>query len=371
VGEIAVLTWDGGGNAAVMVAIAASLRECGHSVTVLGPRSLRRTVESLALSYAELGISPPQDPERRLVYLSDVAQGSDAMLARLRRLVKRADALVIDCNLSWALESRVARRTAVLVHTALGLYLPVWQSVLDLANERRTMAGMAPLAAAADAWAWPDLLMVASLAQFDRPLPTESLRPVYIGPVSTKHSPQRGLLAIPSAPGRPRVLVSYSTDRLQNSPRRLQTALDAFAGQPVTVLATTSGAFEPNQLRIPANATVLDYLPHDSVMSSVALVVCHAGHGTTMTALTHGVPLVCIPGLGRDQQPIANRVSELGLGIALDREASADTIRDATTTILADQAYDERARAFARRTGRPDGAANATLELLALLDETS
>jgi hypothetical protein len=33
---------------------------------------------------------------------------------------------VIDCNLNWTLQSRVARRTAVLVHTALGLYLPVW-----------------------------------------------------------------------------------------------------------------------------------------------------------------------------------------------------------------------------------------------------
>jgi hypothetical protein len=40
------------------------------------------------------------------------------MFNQLRRLAGRADALVIDCNLSWALQSRVARRTAVLVHTS-------------------------------------------------------------------------------------------------------------------------------------------------------------------------------------------------------------------------------------------------------------
>jgi MGT family glycosyltransferase len=167
------------------------------------------------------------------------------------------------------------------------------------------------------------------------------------------------------------VLISYSTDRLQNSPRRLQTALDAFDGQAVNVLATTSGAFPTARLRVPTNATVLDYLPHDSVMARAALLVCHAGHGTTMSALTHGVPLVCIPGLGRDQQPIATRVSELGLGITLEPEADANMIRDAAMTILTDHAYSDRARKFAQRTGQPDGAANAAVELLALLGKSN
>ena len=71
--EFALLTWDGGGNAAVMVAIAASLRARGHGVTVLGPRSVQGAVESLAVGYAELGILPPRDPEQRSGYLRDCA----------------------------------------------------------------------------------------------------------------------------------------------------------------------------------------------------------------------------------------------------------------------------------------------------------
>jgi UDP:flavonoid glycosyltransferase YjiC (YdhE family) len=371
VSEIALLTWDGGGNVAVTMAIAVALRERGRSVTVIGPRSLQHAVDALGVGYAELGILPPRDPQQRLGYLLDVIQGSDAMLSRLRRLVGRADALVIDCNLSWALQSRVARRTAILVHTAVGLYLPVWQAVLDMANAQRSALGLPALAAAVDAWSRSDLLLVASLAGFDRPLPTGRLRPVYVGPVSAQRSRQAGPLSIPPAGDRPPVLISYSTDSLQNSPRRLQTALDALDGLPVSVLASTSGAFDATRLRVPGNATVLDYLPHDSVMATVALVVCHAGHGTTMAALTHGVPLICVPGLGRDQEPIAMRVSELGLGIALQRDASARMIRDAAKTILADHRYRESARDFAQRTAQPDGAQRAAAELLTVLDDPS
>jgi UDP:flavonoid glycosyltransferase YjiC (YdhE family) len=367
--DIALLTWDGGGNVGVTVGVAAALAERGHSVTVVGPRSLQRTVDQLPVCFQELGISPARKPEQRLGYLLEVAQGTDAMLAELHRLVEHADALVIDCNLSWALQSRIARRTAVLVHTALGLYLRVWQAVLDIANTQRTIEGLSPLAPAADAWAWPDLLLVASLRQFDRPVPPgQLLRPVYTGPVSAPRSPAAGPVSIP-VDHRPQVLISYSTDPLQNSPRRLQTALDALDALPVSVLATTSGIFAPDRLRVPSNAIVHDYLPLDSALTTANLVVCHAGHGTTMAALTHGVPLLCIPGLGRDQQPIANRVNELGLGIALDPDADSQLIQDAATTILADQGYRERAREFAQQTGHLDGAENGANEVLALLHD--
>jgi UDP:flavonoid glycosyltransferase YjiC (YdhE family) len=150
---------------------------------------------------------------------------------------------------------------------------------------------------------------------------------------------QAGSVAIQPASGRARVLISYSTESHQSSPHRVQTALDALAGLPLDGLATTSGAFSTAPLRVPGNATVLDYLRHGSVIATVELMVCHGGHGTTMAALSCGVPLICVPGLGRDQAPIAARVSELGLGIALDSEARTRTIRGAVMAILADHHY--------------------------------
>jgi hypothetical protein len=366
--EIAFLTWDGGGNVRVAIEIAAALLARGQSVTVVGPRSVQRTIESVGVRFADLGLIPPNDSGQRLAYLLAVTQGTDAMLGQLRRIVGGADLLVIDCNLSWALRSRITNRTAVLVHTALGLYLPVWQAVLDSANEERRLRGLPPLAAAAEAWARSDLLLVASLQQFDRPVPPGPLVPVYVGPVAA-HSKQPIPSSLSAADDRTIVLISYSTDGLQNSPRRLQTALDALADLPVSVLATTSGVYAADHLDVPANAAVFEYLPHDSVMTMAGLVLCHAGHGTTMAALTRGLPLVCVPGLGRDQEPIAARVSELGLGIALEQEASAGRIRDAVSAVLADGSYRERAREFARQVGHPQGAQQAALELLALLDD--
>ena len=38
-----------------------------------------------------------------------------------------------------------------------------------------------------------------------------------------------------------------------------------------------------------------------------AAVVTHAGHGTIMRALAHGIPLLCLP-MGRDQDDNAARV---------------------------------------------------------------
>jgi UDP:flavonoid glycosyltransferase YjiC (YdhE family) len=368
VSKITFLTWDGGGNVAVTLAIAAAVGAHGHKATVAGPRSLWSLVEPLAVDFAELGIPPPHDPQQRLDYLSDIAQGTDAMLDELYRLGAHTDALVIDCNLSWALQSRIADRTVVLVHTALGIYLPVWQSVLDAANAQRSGQGLPPLLTAVEAWTWPDLLLVASPAHFDRPLPTHGLAPVYVGTIGAPHLGDSGRSAIPAADDNPRILVSYSTDFLQNSPKRLQTALDALEELPVNVLATTSGTFDRNKLRIPDNAIVVDYIPHDTAIPMAALVVCHAGHGTTMAALTHGVPVVCVPGLGRDQGPIADRVSELGLGIALDSDATVPMIRRAAATVLADKTYLERARTFALRASPADGVERAAAEIRAMLD---
>jgi UDP:flavonoid glycosyltransferase YjiC (YdhE family) len=163
----------------------------------------------------------------------------------------------------------------------------------------------------------------------------------------------------PGCPTSPLVLVSYSSDRLQNSPERLQQALDGLADLPVRVIATTSGAFEPEQLCVPRNAMVVNDVLHDDVMPIAQAAVVHGGHGTTLAALCHGVPLVCVPGLGRDQGPIARRVAELVLGIALAPAAGGEQIAAAVQAILGDRAYRQRTGAFQRRCGNPDGATAA------------
>jgi UDP:flavonoid glycosyltransferase YjiC (YdhE family) len=364
VARFVFVTWDGGGNVSVALGVGAALLERGHEATILGPTSLQRLVENTGIDYAELGPCPPHDSSRRNEYLVEVV-GSADLAPALRLLLEDLDpdGVVIDCNLSWALESSMAVPVAVLVHTALGLYLPVWQPVIDETNRRRLRSGLAPFKPAGDSWSSHRAVIVASLMRFDRvprPLPGNV---TYVGPIRREHENGRSITISPDPADTPLVLVSYSTDRLQNSPARLQEALDGLADLPVRVLATTSGAFEPERLSVPSNATVVDHVSHDQVMTLAQAIVTHAGHGTTLGAVCHGLPMVCVPGLGRDQVPIARRVAELGLGVALATDATAGDIRQGIGTVLGDHAYRERAQEFGRRCGDTDGA-RAAAELL-------
>jgi UDP:flavonoid glycosyltransferase YjiC (YdhE family) len=78
-------------------------------------------------------------------------------------------------------------------------------------------------------------------------------------------------------------------------------------------------------------------------LPQAALVVCHAGLGTVMAALSHGVPLVCLP-MGRDQGNNAQRVASLGAGRTLAGDASRGEIRDAVARVLRTSSHHDAAR---------------------------
>ena len=85
-----------------------------------------------------------------------------------------------------------------------------------------------------------------------------------------------------------------------------------------------------------------------------------------MAALAHGVPLVCMPGLGADQGIIAGRVAALGAGKAIPRQAGANELRSAVEQVMATPAYRVAAERLARLIGREDGAANGASALEAV-----
>lgn len=362
--HFAFATWDGGGNFAVALALGVELRNRGHRVTVLGPASLRRAILDTGLDHVDLGVSPPSDPSARSAYLVEVV-GSTKLEEQLPATLAavRPDALIVDCNLSWALERDLSLPVAVLVHTALGLYLPVWQKVIDAANERRSAIRLKPFRDAAVQWATHDLLLITSVEAFDR-IPTALPRNSYYVGLVSRNRVDTAAISVARRPATaPQlVVISYSTDRLQNNATRVQTALDALADSPVRVLATTSRTFDPALLSIPRNADVVEDLNLRGVMSSAAVAVVHAGHGTTLSALCQGVPLVCVPGIGRDQIPIAGRVAELGLGIAVPETAGGAGIRDAVSRILDDASFRKRCLEFMSHcSDRPGAAVSADL----------
>ncbi|HTA13517.1 MAG TPA: glycosyltransferase [Solirubrobacteraceae bacterium] len=160
---------------------------------------------------------------------------------------------------------------------------------------------------------------------------------------------------------RPLVVVSTSSER-QEDRRLVTTALEAFAGEEVEVVATLP-ADGAQGIEVPSNAHVERFLAHGPLLAKAACAITHGGAGVTQKALAAGVP-VCVVPFGRDQHEVARRVEVAGAGSRL-------SVRRLTPARLRAKAYEAmRMRAGARRVsdafaaaGGPAAAADA-FELL-------
>ena len=76
-------------------------------------------------------------------------------------------------------------------------------------------------------------------------------------------------------------------------PALYRAAIDALAPLPARLLLTVGEDRDLGELGpLPANVTVERWVPQDEVLAHARAVVTHGGHGSTLGALAHGVPLV-------------------------------------------------------------------------------
>jgi MGT family glycosyltransferase len=163
------------------------------------------------------------------------------------------------------------------------------------------------------------------------------------------------------------VLISLSTT-IEGQREALPPIFEAMTRLSVRGVLTLGGVLPSDEIRAPSNIDVLDYVPHASVLPQVSAVVCHGGLGTVMSALAHGVPLVCIP-QGREQPLNAERVQACGAGVMVPRDASASTIAEALRVVIEDPAYRVAAGRVAARIGEAGAGADASLLVEELLQQ--
>jgi UDP:flavonoid glycosyltransferase YjiC (YdhE family) len=159
----------------------------------------------------------------------------------------------------------------------------------------------------------------------------------------------------------PLVLVAPST--AQDSEHRLLTAaLRGLAEAPVRVLATWNRRLPPRPLPVPENARVVEWVSYSRTMPRCDVVVCHAGHGTLVRALSSGCAVVACPAVG-DMNENAARLDWAGAGVRLPRRfASPRALRLAVERALGDRKIRARARELAAWADDHDsGAAAARL----------
>ena len=159
-------------------------------------------------------------------------------------------------------------------------------------------------------------------------------------------------------PGAPWALVSLSSHAQDDLPIA-RAALDALAVLPVRTLLTAGAHADADLGPLPANARAERYAPHGPVLERAALMVGHAGHGSVMRALWHGVPMVLVP-WGRDQGGVAARAEHLGVAVVVPRaELSAESLEAAARRVLEDRLLAGRLAAVSRRLRAQDSVATA------------
>lgn len=348
--QLLFLTWSGAGNQSPAIGLAQELRDRRHNITFAGYANQRATFERRGFEFrvlerAEARYPAQPPPEGWLAVLVENVWACREHLDDVRDLLRtnEYDAVVVDCLMFGALAALEGSGipTTVLVHSAPGALMPPGgdgeRFLLPAVNGVRAAAGHSPAGSLWDAWhEFPALY--ATIPELD-PLtgPHE-----YVGPIFERQPPAGWT---PSGDA-PLVLASFSTGPAWEQRGRIERTLDALAGEPCRVLVTTSVA-DVTGLRVPDNAELVPHVPHDEVLPHAVLTITHAGHGTVCASLAHGVPMLCLPNPGADQFALADHLTELGAGRALDGEASTVDIREGAREMLANPAYTKAAAGLA------------------------
>ncbi|MHB1988566.1 MAG: glycosyltransferase [Acidimicrobiales bacterium] len=364
------------------MAVAQQLRERGHEVVFAGYRSQGDYFAARDLPFRVLAAS---DDAARAATGPDVFNFLEAgimccapQLGEVPGLAasEGAEVLVVDCMMFAALTAAEVAGipAAVLVHTTPGALAGAGRGfedrLLPSLCDLRRVAGLGPVERMWDAWNTGPVL-ITSIPELD-PLAGEAPEEFhYLGPVFER-TPASGWEPPWGDDARPLVLVSFSSGSAWQGQRsRLERTLAGLAGLGCRVLATVSEA-DVTGLGLPEGAVLVRHVPHLEVLPQVSAVVTHAGHGTVVAALAHGVPLVCLPRpeMPPDQVPLAEQVQAHGAGLVLDGETATPVeIAAATRRVLGDASYRRAARALADRMRSYPGASGAAsiIESLATL----
>lgn len=168
--------------------------------------------------------------------------------------------------------------------------------------------------------------------------------------------------------GAPTLYLTLGTVFNTESGDLLARALEGLRALPANLLVTVGPGLEPAELGPqPPHVRVERYVPQAEVLPHCDLVVSHAGSGSLLGALAHGLPSVLVP-IGADQPLNAERGAALGVAEVLDALAlTPQSVRDAAARVLGDRAFARNAASLRDEIAALPGPAHAVglLERLA------
>lgn len=138
--------------------------------------------------------------------------------------------------------------------------------------------------------------------------------------------------------------------------------IEAFKNEPIhVVIISDPELFD----QWPENFLVQNQVPQLEILPHLDAVICHGGHNTISETLFQGIPLVVLP-IAYDQQYIASRVSETGVGVKLNfKRFKPEILRSTLKEVLSEKKFKKNAVGLKKSFEKTGG----TVRAASLLEE--
>jgi UDP:flavonoid glycosyltransferase YjiC (YdhE family) len=368
--RVLVSTTAGTGHFGPVIPVARACLAAGHEVVVAAPRSFAAQVAGAGFAHLPFADVPAEVmgpifgrlphlsfEEANAVVVTEIFGRHDAQAA-LPGLVEIVEQWRPDLVLREPCEfgSLVAAAAAGVpqVEVAIGMTETTDRMRPLLARPLAELEAMAGLPAGAAAEAMSSAQVISSV-----PPMLDVVRDLGAGPAEAVHRFRDPTLtaastSLPEAWGDPRHPLVYVTfgsvaAGLPSFAGIYPDVVASFAGHPVRVLLTTGSGVDPADLgALPGNLRVERWWPQPEVMPHCAAMVGHGGFGTTMAALSAGVPQVVVPLFAFDQRVNAAHVAAAGAGVDLDGgPACVPGVAEAVARLMQESSYRQAAGSVA------------------------
>lgn len=320
---------DAGGNVQPSLRIGRALTDRDHQVIVLGHEQLRAASTAVDLSFEPFIEArtwrPVHERPGIRTLLGWLALATDRGIGRDLQRVARAwspDLVVVDCMVPAVLPvaHKLGVPTAIIMHTVQRYWGDQWSRTSPMGMWLRFQR-LHP------ARHCPDLTIVTTLPVLD-PGPAVLPRSKQSGPILGQLGEQSSRdSALP-------ILVSLSTITYPDQRDVLQRILNAIASLPIRAVVTNPTGLQ--NLHVPPNAHLEQFMPHAEVMPHVRAVVSHGGHGTAMMALAHGLPVLVVPLTQHaDHELVGRAIDAAGVGKIVHKHSDTASLLAAINATLA------------------------------------
>jgi UDP:flavonoid glycosyltransferase YjiC (YdhE family) len=353
----------GSGHWHPLVPLAQALQAGGHEVAFASMPAAAPTIKANGFRFFSAGRdSSPEEEEARMERMKTLSASEQALFmqkyvfagVRAERSLPDLLNIVADWHPDVIVRENteyagcIAAEQAAIPHATMQItaFRPqVVEHVTPELNKLAASIGMPPLSPAEYLFRYLVLSPRPSvLWNLDCPQPSTTHSFRYVG---FNQSGEEGLPDwVMELEQRPTVFASLGT--VFNQLTDILTAiLDALRDEPINLILAVGRNTDPLTFGAqPPNVHIVRYIPQSLLLPYCDMVVTQGGSGTTMDALSHGLPMVMIP-IAADQPQNARRCAELGIARMIEpgqQVGLAETIRDAVREVLSDPHYKQNAQ---------------------------